>query len=285
MSDIYDATVCALGEGPLWHPERNQLFWFDILNATLFSRAGDQLLSWQFDEMVSAAGWVDHDTLVIASETALRRFDIRTGDTEYLCGLEADNPDNRSNDGRADPQGGFWIGTMGKSAEKHAGAIYRYFNGELRRLYSRITISNSICFAPDGRSAYYADTSNHKIMRQSLDDEGWPDGKPELFIDMTSEQLRPDGAVVDTDGTLWIALSGGGRVVRYDSRGNFMSEIAFDAPKTTCPAFIGTDRTTLVCTSAAENMTESQIAACPQSGMTFYAQTTATGQAEHRVLL
>ncbi len=77
------------------------------------------------------------DHLLIASETALFRFSLTTGLRRDLCLLEAENTVTRSNDGRADLQGGFWIGTMGKNAEPGAGAIYRFFKGELRRAFQR----------------------------------------------------------------------------------------------------------------------------------------------------
>ena len=140
---LFDARTCALGEGPLWHPERGQLFWFDILGKTLLSRQGDKTLSWRFDECVSAAGWIDRDTLLVASETALWRFDLNGAERSLVVPLEADQPLTRSNDGRADPWGGFWIGTMGFNAERGAGAIYRYYKGALRQLFAEITISVS----------------------------------------------------------------------------------------------------------------------------------------------
>ena len=102
-ADAFDTRICELGEGPLWHPERQQFFWFDILGMSLLSREGDQALEWQFDEHVSAAGWIDHDRLMVASETALWQFDLSSGEQSFLCALEAENPVTRSNDGRADP--------------------------------------------------------------------------------------------------------------------------------------------------------------------------------------
>ena len=145
---IFDNRPCDLGEGPLWHPERQQLFWFDITNSLLRSRDDDHALEWRFDRMVSAAGWVDRDHLLIASERDLVLFDLRTEAETLVIDLEADNPITRSNDGRIDPLGGFWIGTMGKEAEAGAGAIYRFYRGELRRLYPDISIPNAISFAP-----------------------------------------------------------------------------------------------------------------------------------------
>ena len=100
----------------------------------------------KFHEYVSAAGWVYQKTFLIASETYLSTYYFVTGQKERLAKLEHDNPLTRSNDGRADPNGGFWIGTMAKDGKKGQGAMYRYYRGELRRLFVLITISNSIFF-------------------------------------------------------------------------------------------------------------------------------------------
>ncbi len=272
---IYDDTKCQLGEGPLWHPIRKELFWFDILGMQL--RTQDQ--HWQFDTYVSAAGWVDETTLLMASATALSRFDLTTGKSEVVTPLEADNPVTRSNDGRADPQGGFWIGTMGIKAEPGAGSIWRYYKGELRRLFADITVSNAICFHPDGGSACFADTDTHKIMRVALDADGWPKGAPEVFLDLTAEGLRPDGAVFDAAGNLFSAQWGASRVAVYDPEGRFIESFPIPGAQSSCPAFGGDDLTTLYCTTAAVGLDG------PHDGMTYALPTQYTGQTEHRVIL
>lgn len=279
---IYDTRRCELGEGPLWHPKRGQLFWFDILNKKLLSRAGDTAQEWVFDEMVSAAGWVSESEMLIASETQLFLFHLDTGTQRPIAPLEADNPMTRSNDGRADPQGGFWIGTMGKNAEKGAGTIYRYYRGQMRRLYAGITISNAICFAPNGKTAYFTDTVTAKVMRVALDNEGWPLGQPQIYLDL---QTNPDGAVIDSAGNMWLAEWGAGRVGCYDPAGVMIAHAAFDAPNTSCPAFGGPDLTTLYCTTAQQHMDAAARAAHPKSGMVFAALGAGQGQAEHRVIL
>ena len=144
MMQVYDNTSCELGEGPLWHPLLNQLFWFDILNQTLYCKTEAGLKQWNFDKIVSAAGWIDSEHLLIASENSLFKFNLVTGERTHLCDLEADNNATRCNDGRADPWGGFWIGTMGKKAEPNAGAIYRYFAGELRPIINKQSITNKL---------------------------------------------------------------------------------------------------------------------------------------------
>ena len=277
---IYDDRRCELGEGPLWHPLRKQLFWFDILGKRLLTREGDTKREWAFDDYVSAAGWIDEDTLLIASSRALHRFDIETGAMADIIALEADNPVTRSNDGRADPWGGFWIGTMGIKLEKDAGAIYRHYNGELRQLYAPITVPNAICFHPTKAVAYFTDTPTRIIQQQVLDPEtGWPMGAPMPFLDLTKEALNPDGAVMDAEGTLWNAQWGANRVATYDPKGRFLKAYPFDGTQISCPAFGGEDLSTLFVTSAAEGLTGDA------EGLTYAQENAGKGQKEHRVLL
>lgn len=282
---IYDDRICELGEGALWHPVRAQLFWFDVLGKRLLSRDKDGQHQWRFPEIVSAAGWVDRDVLLVAGERDLFLFDLNTEEVESLCELEADNSQNRSNDGRADPQGGFWIGTMGKKTEAGAGAIYRFYRGELRKLYAGITIPNAICFAPDGKTAHFTDTITGRVMRVGLDGAGWPVGEPSVYLDLKAEGLNPDGAVVDASGVMWLAQWGAARVAAYAPDGQFLRAVSFDAPHTSCPSFGGQDGTTLFCTTALEHMDAAALTDYPLAGMTFAATDISLGQREHRILL
>lgn len=276
---IADKRVCTLGEGPFWHPERKQLFWFDILQKKMLSRVRNTKLEWTFDECTSAAGWIDYDTLILASENALSAFSISSGKTHTLTGLETDKPFTRSNDGRADPAGGFWIGTMGKAAEPNAGSIYRFYRGKLELVHTDITISNSICFSPNGRTAYFTDTAIGIIWQQKLDTHGWPTRPPQPFIDLSSTGLKPDGAVVDQKGCLWSAQWGNARVARYSPSGAFLGAISCPSNQVSCPAIGGKAMTTLYVTSAKIGAARDDIMA----GQTFMTKLTVQGQEEHRV--
>ncbi len=284
-STIFDPTPCALGEGPFWHPERQQFYWCDILERKLLTRIDGISRSWDFPGHVSALGWTDGDHLLIASETGLHLFDLANGKDEIIAPLEADNSATRSNDGRADPQGGFWIGTMGKKAEPGAGAIYRFYRGEIRTLFPNITIPNSIAFAPDGTIAYFADTVTQMIRRQRLDRNGWPTGDAEPFVDCSKLPGSPDGSVVDAEGNLWNAQWGGWRVACYSPLGEYLREVTFNAAHTSCPAFGGEDLTTLFCTTAQQNISDADRTRSSDHGKTFAAEHVGRGQPEHRVIL
>lgn len=283
---VFDPTICTLGEGPLWHPQRHSLFWFDITGNKLFEKANADTRTWSFDTNHSAAGWIDAETLLIASEEGLYRFDIGSGTRTHVIDLEADNPVTRSNDGRADPWGGFWIGTMGKRAEKYAGAIYRYHGGVLRQVAADITVSNAICFAPDRSCAYYTDTMSRRVMRVALDpDTGWPSSDASVALDLREAGLNPDGAVTDAAGTLWIACWGSGAVINFAPDGTEIGRFAVPAKQPSCPAFGGDGFTDLYITSATQGLDGATLDAQPLNGATFCLKNVGTGRAEPQVVL
>ncbi len=281
---IFDNRPCDLGEGAFWHPTRGQFFWFDILNRKLLTQ-DNGAREYVFDEMASAAGWLDRDTLLIATERRLLRLDLNTGGQTDIAALDADNPVTRSNDGRADPKGGFWIGTMGKSAQFQAGSIYRLYQGEVRKIFDKITISNSICFSADGTFAHFSDTALGQVYKVALDSQGWPMGQPQVFLDLTKDGLNPDGAVLDASGLFWVAQWGAGRVAAYAPDGSFVRAVDVGGPHSSCPAFGGADLTTLFCTTALQDMDAQARAAFLDAGKVFALPNVSKGQAEHQIKL
>lgn len=282
---IFDERRCELGEGALWHPIRKQLFWFDILGQSLLSQDRDGPKTWRFPELVSAAGWVSREALLIAGERDLFLFDLDSEEIEPLVELEPGIPTNRSNDGRADRQGGFWIGTMSKKAEDGKGAIYRFYKGELRRLFAGISIPNSICFTLDGRTAQFSDTKAHKVYRVALDSAGWPVGEPVVWMDHSATGILPDGSIFDADGLMWQAQWGSGHVAVYQMDGTLVNTVPVCGPHSSCPAFGGDGLTTLFCTTAMEHMSPADRTAMPDAGKVFSLPNAGKGLPEPQVLL
>ncbi|MCJ8141104.1 SMP-30/gluconolactonase/LRE family protein [Falsirhodobacter halotolerans] len=284
---IHDNRSLELGEGALWHPERQELFWFDILGQSLHGAGQD----WMFDDPASAAGWVDRHRLVVATAKGLSVLNLATDERRILCPLEADRPDTRSNDGKADPWGGFWIGTMGRQAQVNAGALYRWYQDEVRTLRKGMTIPNSTCFDAARGCAYFSDTAEGIVFRQGLDPRtGWPVGGAEVFLDLSALGLNPDGATVDAEGRVWIAQWGAGRVACYAPDGALLGAETFPASQTSCPVFGGPALDTLFVTSAMEGMDAAGRRAEPHGGKTFVCTpmlngTPVIGVAEPRVRL
>ena len=158
--------VAQLGEGPTYDPAQDKAWWFDIVGKRLLQHdfAAATTTIHELPLMASMLGVIDERTQLLATENGLYIRDTATGGLTLHQPLEADNPATRSNDGRVHPSGAIWIGTMGKQAEQAAGAIYWFFKGELRKLYPEISIPNSICFSPDGGTAYFTDTRVAKLM-------------------------------------------------------------------------------------------------------------------------
>lgn len=276
---------CSLGEGPIWHDGRNQLFWFDIENRTLFAATeeGEQQGEWHFDEIVAAAAIVDDDHLILAAETGLKRFTIESGALEHLVDIERDVPANRTNDSRVHPSGAFWIGTMKKQEGPKQGAVYHYREGTLATIISNVAIPNATCFSPDGRTAYWTDTPDRKILKCRTDPEtGMPIGEWTLFADVSEHRGHPDGAVVDSEGYLWNARWGGSCVIRYAPDGSLDRIVEVPTGQVTCPAFGGKDLKRLFLTTASRSLPAEQ-AEAEKAGGIFYIDLDVAGLPEARI--
>lgn len=275
---------CQLGEGPFCHAGR--LYWLDILQQQLHhcDEQGSKHQLVALDEMFSAGAVLENANLLLASGSALWQYQTNSQQLEKLHELESVNPLTRSNDGRADRQGGFWISTMGKNAEPQAGAIYRYYKGELVQLKSQVSIPNAICFSPAGEYAYFADSADKLIYRWLLDNAGWPQGEPQLWVDLSDQPVDPDGAVIDSAGYMWNAQWDGSQLVRYNPAGAVDQVIKMPVSRPTCPAF-STEGDRLFISSARVGLSDSDLEQQPQAGGVFVLPLSVKGLPDARVLL
>ncbi|WP_419906324.1 SMP-30/gluconolactonase/LRE family protein [Hoeflea sp.] len=286
---LFDDTNLQLGEGPTYDPETDTAWWFDISGSRLLElKLGDKHTRvHELPFMASALAVIDEDRQLLATEHGLFTRSIRDGSFELHTAIESDNPSTRSNDSRVHPCGAFWIGTMSKSTEANAGSIYHFFRGELRRLYTDITVPNATCFSADGSVGYFTDTPTGVVMRVSLDPAtGLPEGQPQPFI--VREDSDPgwaDGAVMDADGLLWIARWEGSCVQAFDSSGTVAETIELPALQVTCPAFVGTDASQMIVTTAAGGLDEQEMSRQPLNGNTFLLNRHVNGRLEPKVLL
>lgn len=287
MNDALQATLavdcrCELGEGPQWQAQSARLYWCDILGKRLhwLEPTTQAHSSFALERMTSCAAPVEDGRLLLVSENQLTLFDPKRQKQTALMAFEADNPVTRSNDARVDRHGSLWLSTMGKNAEPGAGSLYRLHRGKLHTLCSGLTIPNAICFSPKGDTAYFTDTPTGRVLRWALDAEGFPTGKPTLFTDFSEHEGNPDGAVIDEEGYMWLALWGAGKVVRLDARGQITREITLPVSQPSCPAFGGPTLDTLYITTAREGLSEKALMEAPLSGSLFEVRVDVAGLAE-----
>ena len=285
---LFSPDVSELGEGPTFDVPTKTLFWFDITGKRLLEqRGGDGRIQIQsLPVMASALASIDGDRQLVVAEDGLYVRDRITARLIRRVAIEETNKLTRSNDSRTHPSGALWFSTMGKNAETKAGAIYWYREGEVKKLYPDMTIPNAICFAPDGRTAYFADTAINKMMRVDCDTiTGLPVGEAIVFYDASSEQGGLDGSVCDADGQIWNARWGAGSLDCYSPEGQRIRSISLPMKQPTCPAFCGTSLGDLAVTSAWQHMDEAARISDPEAGKTFIVELGLRGRAEPSVAL
>jgi sugar lactone lactonase YvrE len=267
-----DDSQLLLGEGPSFDPISNSLIWFNILEKEMHElniETGVKSVH-QLPFMASVYAAIDTERQLIASEDGLFIRDRSTGALELHVEFEPGKPDNRSNDGRMHPSGALWIGTMSKTAEKDAGAIYHISKGVVTELFDKITIPNGICFTADGTRGYFVDTMTNHYMTVKLDAHtGLPVGKIELFMDQSETGSGCDGAVCDADGYIWNARWGGSAIYRYAPDGTIDAQYNVPPGQPTCPVFFGKELNRIAFTSAYEHMDDEKRAANANNGQTF----------------
>lgn len=266
---ILSGTDSVLGEGPTYDPDTDTIWWFNILGKELheLNLSTDQKTVHTLPMMASVLARIDAERQLLATEQGLFVRDIKSGGLTFYAALENDQPGNRSNDGRMHPSGALWISTMSKWAETHAGSIYHVARGKVTKIFSGITIPNSICFSPDGSVGYYTDTQLSRLMRVMVDPAtGLPSGEPIVLVDSMDEPGGIDGSVVDADGYIWNSRWGAGAVDRYSPDGLRIARYKVPAAQPSCPAFIGPDADRLAVTTAWEGLDDAARATQPEAG-------------------
>ena len=187
--------------------------------------------------MASAAARIDSNRLLVAVDDGFHILNLVSESRESYLEIESDDSLTRSNDFRVHPSGSFWFGTMGHEADPSMGSIYHIRSGKTQLLYSYVTIPNSTCFTPDGSTGYFADSALNLVWRVELNPQtGLPISERKVFISFDSNVI-PDGAIVDSQGNVWIALWGTSKVAAYRPDESLLTELHVSASQVSCPAW------------------------------------------------
>lgn len=249
-----------LGEGPVWDGRAQRLYWVDILGRSVHVHDPSGLADEVFDvgTHVGALAVREQGGLVLAVADGFLAFDFVF--TAEITAVAHPGPPARFNDGKCDPFGAFWAGTMPYDQEPGAGIVYRLDpDHSVRPVLSGVTVSNGLDFTPDGRTLYYIDTPTGRIDAFDVD-SGVLSGR-RTVVEVSAGS--PDGLTLDADGCLWVALWGGSAVHRYTPDGRLDRVVEFPVSRPTCPVFGGADLGTLYVTSASVGVDE------PHAGALF----------------
>jgi sugar lactone lactonase YvrE len=274
MSEV----VCAaqrrniLGEGPCWDEQSGRLYWLDIFGRRLeWLRPADGATGlWELDRRASTMAPRRDGTLLLATEHGFAVFDPKTGVLDPRHDPEPHLPGNRANDGHADAQGRFWVGTMDDSEKAETGSVYRLDpDWTCTRVIEGLAIPNTLVTSPDGRTLYVADSKPGVIWAYDLDPDSGALGARRLFVDARGEKSAPDGSAVDEEGCLWNARWGGWRVVRHRPDGSVDRIVSMPVSRPTSCAFGGPGLKTLYVTSARVGLSEEALEEQPLAGSLF----------------
>lgn len=272
-SELELEAKASTGEGAMWHPELHSLFWVDIEGKTLYeyNPANGDSRSWLFDRMVSTVVPESDTTMIVALQDEIIRMNLNSGKQTSIAYIPDQNGKLRCNDGKCDPSGRLWVGTMGFGAPKKAAALYRVDrNKSVKKMLSDVTISNGIVWSSNKKYMYYNDTPTHKILRYRYNDKTGEILYDGVAIDIPSGSGAPDGMAIDEDDNLWVAQWGGFGVYCYNPyTGDLLAKVKVPAPNVASCAFGGKKLDKLYITTARAGLSEDELAEYPLSGSIF----------------
>lgn len=268
---VAQAAMAQLGEGPLWDHRSNQLWWVDIAGKTLNRLTPSTHVSEAWPMPSEPACMALAGTgLWIAMRDGLYAFDPRSEKLQKLSDAPYNATTTRYNDGRCDPQGRFWAGTVFEPKTSPEGALYRFdASGQPTRIAGGVLTANGLAFSPCQRWVYWADTPKHCVWRFAFDPVQGTLSDQTLFHQFPIGEGRPDGAACDRDGNYWTALYEGGAIVCLTPDGIERERIDMPARCPTMLAFGGVDYRTVFVTSARKGRSIDELQRFPLSGSVF----------------
>ncbi|MEA2332006.1 MAG: hypothetical protein QOH58_2144 [Thermoleophilaceae bacterium] len=241
-----------LGEGPAWDAERGVLSWVDILAGRVHvsSASGEVLRTHTHGRAVGAALPAGDGGFLLADADGFETL-CEEGDASALLAVIADRPELRFNDGKCDPRGRAWAGTMHNDCAPGAGKLYRLDAGPVvTPVLSGLTVSNGLGWSPDGGTMWFADSAKRQVSAFDYDIETGGLGALRRVTELQQTAASPDGLCVDDDGCIWLALWGGGAVHRYTPGGCLDTVVRVPADHVTSCCFGGRGQSTLFITTA-----------------------------------
>lgn len=243
-----------LGEGPIWDAEAQCLYWVDISGGILhrYDPQSGQHDHYKIGQFVGTVVPWRKEEVMLAVHEGFASYHL--GEKRLTLRYQPENeaPHNRFNDGKCDPAGRFWAGTMALNMDPFKGALYRMETDfSVQKVLDGVGISNGLVWSANQRLMYFIDSQLQNIQVFDYDLTTGAINNPRVLVEVPDEAGTPDGMAIDADGMLWTAQHGGSRVCRWSSQtGELLTTIPLPVSNVTACAFGGPHLDTLYITSA-----------------------------------
>jgi sugar lactone lactonase YvrE len=263
-----------LGEGPIWRPRDNSLYWIDLKAPAIYcfdaiTRQNRQVPA-ALGKTIGGMVFARDGRMIVVDGEGIHELS-NTGHRNLLVNPETE-PGNVFNDAKCDPKGRLWSGTADIGETRPSGSLY-VIEGQgqrrIRRIDSAIVCSNGPAFSPDGRRAYFTDSFAQEIYTYDVDLDTGLIGERKSFARCSPDAGYPDGMTVDAEGYLWCCNWDGWSVTRYAHDGEIDRVLKVPVPRPTSVCFGGPRMDQLFITSASDGLTEAQLREAPLSGSLF----------------
>ncbi|MBK1878893.1 SMP-30/gluconolactonase/LRE family protein [Pelagicoccus mobilis] len=260
-----------LGEGVFWSEREQRVFWIDIVGQRVcrFDPVTGLNESVSVGQEVGTVVEAKSGGLLAALKDGVYALGFESGELRKCCDPMEGNADNRLNDGKAGPDGRFYVGGLGDEGKQHLYRIDRNTT-DFARIEDGISISNGLAWSSDDRTFYYIDTPQDVVWAYDFDGETGSISNRRVAVDVKGVSGAPDGMTIDAEGMLWVAFWDGWCVRRYDpNSGELLREIRLPAARVTCCGFGGKDLDTLYITTARGWLEDAELEKQPLAGSLF----------------
>ncbi len=267
-----DRVAALLGEGPIWSPRDNALYWVDILTPAVHCHhvADGANTVTALGAMASVAIPKATGGLLLATPGGLMTYNPADQRMNLLSHPEAERRGNRYNDGKCDRRGRLWISSMDMGAAANRGNLFRVdADGSWQKMDSGFTVPNGLGWSPDNTRMYFTDTFRRTIYVYDFDLLAGTISNRRVLITLAESDGKPDGLTVDAKGCIWVALWDGWQVARFSPQGRPMQRVRLPVSRPTSCCFGGASLETMYVTSASVRLDAQALAAAPLSGSLF----------------
>ena len=263
----------SLGEGAIWNYNTQELYWIDIENKKLhiYNPTSKTNKTIEMPSHIGTVVPVNENEALTALADGVYKTNLKTGESTLFTDMKEQLSEGRLNDGKCDPAGRFWVGSMHWQQETGKAQLYSIdSNGELTTKIDHVTISNGIVWTKDKKTMYYIDTPTSQIKSYDYDNETGAISNEKVAVQIPQDLGFPDGMTIDEEDMLWVGMWNGNAVIRFNPKtGKVLQKIEVPAHNVTSCAFGGKNLDTLFITTASIDMTDEEKQQFPLAGSLF----------------